>query len=286
MTMRISARASDPAAGSRGFPWPVLEQGNSSFPDGVYAVSLEHKERGKSFKLTHEIEGAALISQWIADGGVKFVCAVASPVSAYRRLCVSESPIQLVEWDPDDLGEPPKFTPMIVAARDFTHTINSRTDGASRLWDGKRVELAKGARVAVFPTFGLQSGMLGLLEFCPDSDLESGLFRVEPSTEDGFKFKVYLAEDLFAYLHTGGQRQSPAGANIMTHVVSAALNHLKNRYAVDNDDDGWSSHPNLRALADHLDAMGLPHWSSEDFNAEKAATTLHPHKIPPAEDED
>ena len=85
--------------GSRGFPWPVLERGNTSFAEGVYAIELEHKEIGKSFELTHEISGANLITRWIAEGKVKFACAVASPASAYRDLRVSDTPTQLVSWD-------------------------------------------------------------------------------------------------------------------------------------------------------------------------------------------
>ena len=242
---------------------------------------MEHKEVGKSFELTHEISGAALITRWIADGKVKFACAVASPASAYRELHVSTAPTQSVSWDPDDFGEPPKFTPLIVAARDISHTIDAHADGVHSLLDGRRVELPKGARVALFPPFALQSGVSGLLEFHMDESMDSGRFRVEANSSGGFKIDVWMAKDLFAYLQRGAQRQDATGANIMTHIVSAALNLLKKEYSKDDEDEGgWRSYPNLRALADDLENRGLPHWSEDDFSAEEVATELHPHKLP------
>ena len=258
-----------------------MERGNSSFAEGVYAIELEHAEVGKSFELTHEISGAALITRWIAERKVLFACAVAAPASAYRKLHVSETPAQSVSWDPDDFGEPPKFTPLIVAARDISHTIDAQADGVHSLWDGRRVELSKGARVALFPPFALQSGMMGLLKFHMDESMDSGRFRVQANNEGGFGISVYMAQDLFAYLQRGAQRQDATGANVMTHIVSAALNLLKNEHCKDDDEDGgWRSHPNLRALAEHLESNDLPHWSDDDFSAEEVATALHPHKLP------
>ena len=284
MAMRISARASDPAPGSRGFPWPVLEQGNLSFAEGVYSVSVEHEEPGKSFELTHEISGANLITRWIAEGKVRFACAVAAPASAYRYLSVSDSPSQMIRWNPDDIGEPPKFTPMIVAARDFEHVVNSSDDGVSPLWNRKPVQIAKGSRVAVFPTFGLQSGITGILDFRLNENLPPGSFGIEASTADGFKFKVDLAKDLHLYLSGGGRRQGTTGANIMTHIVSAAFNKLREDSAKDDGEESWRSFPNLRALAQHLESEGLPHWSDENFSAAEAATNLYPHKLPETDD--
>ena len=64
----ISTRASDPGSSSRAFPWPVLEAGNDSFPNGVYTVTCHDKEAGKSFELRHELRGSTLIEQWLGTG--------------------------------------------------------------------------------------------------------------------------------------------------------------------------------------------------------------------------
>ncbi len=276
--MIVSTGSSAPASGCRAFPWPVLEAGNGSFVGGLYGVDLEHKKSGRSFMLTHQIEGAELIERWIRKGHVRFACSVSAPVSAYRRLHVSEEPTHIVEWNPDDLGSYPLFTPMIVCGRDIDHRINAVDDGVNALWDGMELHLMKGARLAICSTFALQSGLLGLLDFRPKEDLEAGQFQIEPSREGGFRFKVSLASDLFRYLRH--QRQEPSGRNIMTHIVSAALSRLQRDFGDDDGDEGWESYANLLALANELEKQGLPNWSDDTFQPEMAATRLYPCKIP------
>ena len=67
----------------------------------------------------------------------------------------------------------------------------------------------------------------------------------------------------------------------MTHIVSAALNELKQNYFKDDEEEGgWRSYPNLRALAEYLESGNLRHWSDDEFSAEEVATALYPHKLP------
>ena len=167
---------------------------------------------------------------------------------------------------------------MIVSGSDIKHAIDAETDGVNPLWNGKTLQLPKGSRVAVCSTFALKSGLLGLLDFCLNEDYKSGTFKVEPSTEGGFKFKVHLSKDLFTHLKH--LRQGTTGANIMTHIVSAALTHLKNDFAQDDGKEGWESYINLKALADFLELKGLEHWDNDDFEPELVATSLYPHRVP------
>ena len=208
-----------------------------------------------------------------------FVCAVASPRSMYRAMHKAYAPTQLVEWEKENLGEYPIFTPMMVARREIRHVADSKTDGLSHIWDGKELILPRGARVAVGPAFRFQSGISGLLEFSMDEKLEAGRCRVEPSSDDGFKFKVRLAADL--YNHLRYQRNDLAGSNIMVHIVSAALVCLREKYSKDDGEEGWRSYPNLVGFADLLQQKGLPHWAdSDDFKPEIIATGLYAHKLP------
>ncbi len=115
------------------------------------------------------------------------------------------------------------------------------------------------------------------MDFCLKEDFEQGQFKVEPSREGGFKFKVHLAEDLFIYLKH--QRQGIVGGNIMTHIVSAALTHLKQDYDKDDGEEGWKSYNNLVAFAEFLEENKLGHWSEDDFEPEEVATRLYPIKV-------
>ena len=228
--------------------------------------------------LDHEVDGAPLIERWIQADKLTFVCTVAAPRSMYRALHKAYSPRQTIGWEQSNLGDFPMFTPMIVARHEIHHVANSGIDGLSRIWDGKELALPKGARVAVGPTFRFQSGISGLLDFNLDTELDNGRFKVEPSSEDGFKFKVYLATDL--YNHLRYKRDEPAGMNVMVHIVSAALACLRHDYASDDGEEGWRSFRNLVGLADLLLQESLPHWTDEDFRPEVVATGLYPHKLP------
>lgn len=276
----ISTRASDPGSSSRAFPWPVLEAGNDSFPNGIYTVTCNDKETGKSFELRHELSGSTLIEKWLKQGKLTFVCTVAAPRSMYRVLHKSDSPEQLITWQQQDLGEYPMFTPMIVAKENIQHTVDIGSDGLNRIWDGRKLLIPRGARVAVGHTFKFKSGISGILDFNPDETLTPGRFRIQASHEDGFKFKVYLAADL--YQHLRHHRDETAGKNIMVHVVSAALSILQREYSLDDEEEGegWQSHRNLLGLADLLEQNGLGHWSDDDFQSELVATGLYPHTIP------
>ena len=143
-----------------------------------------------------------------------------------------------------------------------------------------RTHHPKGARIAVGPTFKFKSGISGILDFNLDESLTQGRFRVQPSHEDGFKFKVHLATDL--YQHLRHQRNELTGRNIMVHVISAALSILQREYAKDDEEEGegWRSHRNLIGLTDLLEQHGLHHWSDDDFQPELTATGLYPHIIP------
>ena len=277
--MIIETYSTEPVTGSRGFPWPVLEAGNGSYPDGIYRARVTQRERGRSFDLCHEVNGATLIEAWKGSGKVVFACAVASPESAYRQLATSDEPAHPVTWNPDDLGSHPLFTPMIVCAENITHRVNAERDSVNPMWDGVELRLVKGSRLALCHAFALQAGLIGLLDFRLDTDLDAGQFRIDDSTAAGFRFKVNMARDLHSYLHSAYNQKEPSGSNVMTHIVSSALSCLQRHYSDDEGEESWKSHRNLEGLANYLADRELPHWSDENFRPEKVATVLHPHKL-------
>ena len=273
----LEVKASDPGGDNRAFPWPVLEAGNGSWPDGVYRMVCRDKNPGTSFLLTHEVGGAPLVNRWMDEGKLEFVCSVAAPRSMYRALHKLDSPQQEVVWRQEDLGEFPIFTPSIVAREEISHVVESDRDGLSRIWDGRDLAVPRGARIAIGVTFKFRSGLHGMLDFRLSNDLSPGQFEVSASSEDGFKFMVDLAPDLHGHLAIS--RNDLAGRNIMTHVVNAALGLLQREWRKDDEGEGWRSYRNLIALAEILEENGLPGWYDDHFQPEKVASALHPHKL-------
>ena len=283
VTGRLEMRSSEPSEGGRSFAWPVLQRGNTSYPDGSYGAEIEPGRDRRSFRITHDVRGAPLIVRLIAEEKARYACTVSSPVASYRTVHTSASPTHRVEWSHGDLGAPPLFIPLVVVTAEVRRTLDA--DSVAALWHGRRVRFLKGAKLLIAPPFQLRSALLQLLNFELDETLDDGQFEVRPDTNDGFKFVVALAADLHGFLrHPRALRHR---RNIMTHVVSAALSLLHHDYREDDGEEGWRSHGNLRALADYLEARGLPVWDDEGFHPERVATELYPHLLPlPGEEDD
>ena len=284
MTGRLEMRASEPSDGARAFGWPVLQRGNTSYPDGCYRAEVEPGSDRRSFRMTHDIRGASLIARLIAENKACYACTVSSPIAAYRTIHTSSVPTHRVQWSHDDLGAPPLFIPLVVATAEVEITLDAAADGVAALWHGLSVRLLKGAKLLIAPPFQLRSSLLQLLSFELDEHLGDGQFEVRPDTNDGFKFIVALAADLHGFLrHPRALRHR---RNIMTHIVSAALALLRKDYGEDDGEEGWRTHGNLKALAEYLEAQGLPLWVDDGFHPERVATALYPHLFPQSGEED
>lgn len=271
------ARSASNAIRSHGFP--VLEAGNISFPNGRYTLEFEPGNDRSSFVLRHRIDGAPLISRLLDEGKARYVCAVSSPISSYRRTHVSETESQRVQWNESDLGEPPLFTAMIVSLSECSLELSAQRDGVHEIWDQQTVSLQRGSRLALGHVVQLRSSILQLLTLHADEDLGEGEFYVDALTEQGFQFRVRINPDLHQFLKV--PRNDGIREHVMTHIVSACLSLLKRDFHGDSEDEGgWKSHRNLRALADYLESRDLPHWSDEEFRPEQVATKLYPHSIP------
>lgn len=275
----IVTEASSLSNAIRSHGFPVLEAGNISYPNGRYALDFEPGGDRTSFVLRHWIEGAPLVSRLLREGKARYVCAVSSPVSSYRRTHVSETESQSIRWDENDLGEPPLFTPMIVSISSCNLLLTKERDGVHEIWDQQEVAIEMGSRLALGHVIQLRSSILQLLSLQLEKELGNGEFKVDPLTEGGFQFRVNLSPDLHQFLQA--PREDGIREHVMTHIVSACLSLLKRDFHEDDEDDGgWKSHRNLRAFAEYLESKGLPHWSDEEFHPEWAATKLHPHMLP------
>ena len=277
------ARASSNAIRSHSFP--VLEAGNISFPNGRYTLEFEPGSDQTSFVLRHRIDGAPLISRLLDEGKARYVCAVSSPISSYRRTHVSRTASQRIEWDEQDLGEPPLFTPMIVSVESCSLLLKEQQDGVHGIWDEQVVNITTGSRLALGHVVQLRSSILQLLSLHANNDLGDGEFYVDAETEQGFQFRVSLNPDLHAFLQFAGKEG--VRGHIMTHIVASCLALLQREFHEDSEDEGgWRSHRNLRAFEGFLKSRNLPHWSDDEFRPEWVATKLYPHALPEKPEEE
>ena len=255
---------------------PILESGNLSFPRGRYTLDFQLGDDRASCAVTHHIEHAPLVTRLLEAGQAQFACVVSSPISSYRKTHLSADPRQTVAWSPDNLGEPPLFTPMVLCTDSIDLTLDANTDGVHRIWDGHSITLRKGTRLAHGSVIRLEASIIHLLSMQEDASLDPGQFVID-SKDEPFCFLVKLSPDLHRFLRYD---HAAHRTNIMTHVVTACLALLQRRYSDDDGDSGWKSHRNLVAFADHLEDKQLGHWNDDDFQPEKAATALYPLVLP------
>jgi len=264
----------------RAFPYPVLSEGNLSFPEGQYLPEIEMGADGFSATIRHELQGAPLISRFLKEGVAEYACSVSIPKTIYKHLHRTSNSIQNIQWDPDSIGEPAILRPMIVCNQKMQCKF-STDDGISDSWIGKHGIFEPGSKIALGPFFRTASSLQSLLAFITDPSLESGQFAVTTCDDDGFYFNVKVSPDLFGFLqHPNNENHLLHRNSIMTHIVSRCFELLAREYGPDAEENGWRSYRNLIALEADMESRGLPIWDSEDFTPEKAATVLHPHQIP------
>lgn len=263
-------------------PYPALENGNLSFPEGRYAPSV-HPISGTSVKIIHILENAGLIKKLIEDKKAKYGCLLSVPLTGHRSLNLSEEENQTIEWNIDILGEPPILRPIIVAVDAVKHTFSSSDDVAD-LWVGKEITIPKGARLARGEYIRSVSSLQSLLRIQKDDQLSDGCFFVVSNENDGFTFLVNVAADLhdrFSELDEALYR------SICVHMVSMCFVVLKNEQGIEDDyRKKWEEHSNLKMLSEFLEKQGLLHWTHGGFHPDKTAMQLYPLILPQKTDEE
>lgn len=273
-------------------PYPCLDIGNLSFPSGLYETSVRSLADGVSAQITHNLQGAPLLEQLISEGRASFGCLLSVPLTGYRKFSFSEGEnnVQTIKWDLGMVGEPPILKPILVSLDSFTITL-SKKDGVAEIWQGRTVEFPKGAQLARGRYMRSVASFQSLLAITLDADLPQGSFLVRDNENDGFRFSVYVAKDLNKFLENyrrGINTDHQLYRSIGVHMASMCFAMLQAEQGIDleSGEAKWEKHRNLLMLSDFLADRGLPHWSDEDFSADKIAMQLHPLILPIDDEED
>ena len=275
----------------RSFPFPVLEEGNLSFPGGEYAPEIKtNKNEECSATINHRVTKAPFVEQLVDGGRATCCCTVSIPVTGYRMLFdAADGFEQTIQWDPQWVGEPPVLRPLIVCNESTSHTFN-KNDGVHDLWVGREIAYNKGAKIAIGPALRPVSSLQSLLSVEKDETLDPGCLRVDACPDQGFYFCVKVASNIYRFLQNpGGGDLNKHSHSILIHAVSSCFALLSNDYqnedGANGDGVGWGEYSNLSALAGDMESKDLPHWSEDNFHPEEAATALYPHLVPTAEQE-
>ena len=253
-------------------PYPVLEAGNLSFPDGIYDPKIEMGQDGYSAKIEHHISGAPFIDKLIEEGVVGFYCLLSVPKASVRRLDET-SQIGEITWEKDIVSEPPKLRPILVyTGEDKEYTFTEKC-GVAELWQGKTINLPKGARLARGSFLNVDSSECSFLRLNKSENYSRGTIDVEASEENGFSFVITAAPDIYKFVRSGGN--DPLRLAILTAVVARCFSILKKHYK-ENQTDGNDNFSNLKLLSAKLKKEYDCDWNDENFDPMLAATKLYP----------
>lgn len=266
----------------KALPYPTIEDGNFSFPKGVYEI--EPKPSGNSetkATLCHELKGAPFVEKLIQNGEAQFACLMSVPKTGFRKLCIANSSEQEIIWDLNIVGESPILGPVIVYVGDGMRHELTKQDGVSEIWQNREIEIPKGARLARGRYLRTSNTMQRLIRVKRNESMKKGSFTVKANSNDGFYFSLEAAPDIFQFL------QNPQGAfdlrkSIIVHAVTQGLNILKKDYSGSEEDEGeqWEQYGNLKSLSALLENKDMGHWRDEDFDAARVATELYPIEVP------
>ena len=266
----------------RCLPYPVLEDGNLSYPEGDYTVDAKPQDDDASVIIHHTIRGAPFLDRIIQQGKGKYGCLVSVPLTGYRRLHLSDDAYQRVAWDIGVVGEPPMLRPLIISVSEISCELEPE-DGVAGAWQGREIKFPRGARLALKRYLRPSSSLHELLDVRKDPNLEPGSFEVKPCDAEGFYFQVSVASDLYPFLQNAGEHRNHR-ESILTHVTSRCFEILKDYPREHGDDEEesvwWETYRNLSALSEELRRNNLPVWDEEGFSADKVATRLYPHRPP------
>lgn len=266
-------------------PYPAVDIGNLSFPRGTYDVNVRSLAGGTSVQVTHKLENAKFIENLLETGKAKYGCLLAVPVTGHRKLSLYDEPIQNIKWDIGIVGEPPIIRPIIVVLDQFEHKF-SRDDDVAEIWIGKTAIIPKGARLARGKYLRSNSSFESLLVPRLNNDIPNGSFFVSSNENQGYKFNVDVAPDLYDFLNRSISNES-LYRSIAVHMASMCFTILQNEQGIEDEDyEKWREHSNLQMLTGLLEAHGLQHWTDEDFRPDKVALQLYPLILPTISEEE
>ena len=257
-------------------PYPVLEAGNLSFPQGNYDPNVQMQDDGCSIEIEHRISGAAFIEKLIEEGVVQFCCLFSVPKTGVRIMYQTKRKA-IIQWESSIVGQPPRLRPMLVYTGNDKQYKLTKGCGVASLWQGKEITLPKGARLARGSFLDVNNSECSFLRFSKDKKLEQGICTVSPNHEDGFYFTIKAAPDVFNFIQKKGMDVA-LRSGILTGVVGQCFSILKYEYSDSNDD--YQEFQNLKTLSAKLEKEFGEDWNSDNFDPMLTATTLYRFQVP------
>lgn len=272
--------------------YPVLEDDRYDYVEqNIYEVeqvtdNTYAKQTDDSLILKYKINGDNLISQLLNSGEAKFVCTTVIKSTMYRET-ISEylkelTSTEVVQKIPlQNTYEVQNFAPMIIyIGEDKEIVLNSEKMGLDLFWDGKKINLYKGAIIAKDGWRESEYSASDLLSIQRDESKDYD-FEVLIDPKEGGRFVAKVKPDLYDDMNRVRGTKNRAHFNsIITHMLSLGFVKLREDYKDGNEDLA-----NFNAIKRKLKSEDLATWEEDGFNANEVASNFLPHKLVFEDDE-
>ena len=230
-------------------------------------------------KVRHNLKGASYLRDLLSEGKAQYACQVASPSTAFRKVCLSQhNERQVLELDMGKIDEMHYIRGLILSTQAIVGHEFTPDCGVDEAWVKKQVTIPKGARLAVDKyRNNFQSKFF---KFETDANQPNGTFKV---SYDDNQFLILVAEDLSIFIDNPGDKKKHHRDSILTHIRSRCLEILRARYIKD-DLEYDKKLDALKRVIETAKVEGgkLSTWDiskDEEWNPEDVATKIHPHAV-------
>lgn len=268
---------------SQSFPFPVLSPDCMDYVAGAeYSATLSYR-KDAGIVLFHKVTDNTLVSELVSQQMAKFACYVSRPQSMFRKLFVHDDGKGLEERQtiapPDphfaEALEGSLFRPVVIATEPFNKTTSPHYGLDRDCWDSGDVVIPRGGIIAFDHWKRLKNSSSSIFQIKPLDSLSGGKMTVEVSAENGFEFLTYVSREMYGAIRSASSDKDHVNS-ILTHALSRGFEMLAQN---EEYKENRGNHLNLSLLEMVFRAKGIPHWSEDNFKPEKAATSLHPHRM-------
>ena len=268
-----------------------LEDDRFPFERAIYHASMNPSIDCNFIGFSHELTNAPFLQNLIESGRASFGCILYTKNTLCKRLYLSRTPLHVIPWSVDDVGQNPQFQAIIVATKEFRYKF-SRKDGVSKRLLGKSVAVPRGARLAfgvpgkpIQTRFDPLSRKLKdtLLKYRLDEGIQDGGFYVSVESGRAGRVEVFMAADLYNFMEnesTDDQLHRSVLAHILTSVFWVFRDGIRN----DDNDDFAKKHQGVADLLTEITGESFIHQIVlANFQPDKVATSLAPLVVGQAE---
>ena len=270
------------------FPKSILVDGCLPFERAVYHASINPFIGQNFVGFVHELSNAPFLQKQIRSGRASFGSILYTQNTLYKQLYLSNTPLQVVPWNTDDVGQKPEFQALIVATEEFKYEF-SKKDEVSKPLLGKTVTIPKGTRLAhsipgksnqdIFDPLRYKLND-SFLKYRVDNDLQDGGFYVSVESGRDGRIVVFMAADLYNFMETepvNGQGSHQLHRSVLAHVLTSVFWVVRDRIRNDDNNDFVKKHQGIADLLTELAGISfMSQVGRPDFQPDKVATGIAP----------